>query len=177
MFHHTLGIWLSARVLLQKKTIILHPVLFELFIPRHFQRSDWLRAYRCLLRLPITPDRKSQSQIWHDLQFMSHDVEVVFAGKYQNYIISYRVIKSAQGILERYTWSSLSWHSWVLWLLLLFGRKLATKSVCIFIECVFLVVFSQFQNLTSKRLTDNSFVIFQFLNDNLNHKVVSHKSV
>ena len=50
--------------------------------------------------------------------------------------------------------------------------------ICLyFIECVFLVVFSQFQILTAKRLTDNSFVIFQFLNDNLNHKVVSHKSV
>ena len=44
--------------------------------------------------------KQSESQIWHDLQFMSHDVEVVFAGKYQNYIISYRVIKSAEGILE-----------------------------------------------------------------------------
>ena len=48
------------------------------------------------------------------------------------------------------------------------------RKICLYIHrSVFLVNFSQFQILTAKRLTDNSFVIFQFLND----KVVSHKSV
>ena len=166
MFHHTIGIWLSARVLLQKKTIILHPVLFELFIPRHFLRSDWLRAYRCLLRLPITPDRKSQSQIWHDLQFMSHDVEVVFAGKYQNYIISYCVIKSSSGYTRaiHIEFTLLALLSALV--VIVVWQETCCKICLYFIECVLLVVFSQFQILTAKRLTDNSFVIFQFLNDN-----------